>query len=194
MKEVFGILGVALTALSLVPYAVAMWRRRVKPHAFSWFLWGLNNAVVCAAQAVSGAGAGLWTAAAAGLCCFAIAFYGLRFGEKNITRADWAVFVSALFALALWPLTRQPVWSVALITLVDFMGFIPTVRKSWHAPYDEVLSSFALGGAGFFFAVLALENPVFVNYCYPVTVMVLNTVFVGILLYRRRIVGRMAAA
>jgi hypothetical protein len=186
MLQVFGVLGVALVMGSMVPYARAMWHKTVRPHAFSWCLWGAINAVVCAAQVVSHGGAGAWTSAAAAFFNFVIAVYALRHGEKNITRGDWAIFLSALFALPLWAATKNPLWSVVLLSVLDMMGFFPTIRKSWHQPHGEVLMTFAVGAAGFAFAILALEEKTFVNYCYPATVLALNAAFTVILLYRRR--------
>ncbi|MBI1214418.1 MAG: hypothetical protein GC185_01205 [Alphaproteobacteria bacterium] len=186
MKPLFGILGVVLVMGSMVPYARAMWHKTVKPHAFSWFLWGMINTVVCAAQVVSHGGAGAWTSAAAGFFNFTIAVYALKHGEKNITRSDWVIFLSALCALPLWVVTKDPLWSVVLLSVTDMMGFFPTIRKSWHEPHGEVLTTFAVGALGFIFAILALDDMSFVNYCYPATVLTLNVVFTVILLTRRR--------
>lgn len=194
MKDIFGILGVALVMASMAPYGVAMWRKTVRPHAFSWIIWGTINTVVCAAQVVSGAGAGAWTSASAAVFNFAIGLYALKYGEKNITHADWAVFLCALAAVPLWVLTQNPVYAVMLLSLIDMMGFIPTVRKSWDAPHNEVLATFSIGAVGFAFALFAIDDFSFVNYCYPVTVLALNVVFTAVLLHRRRKIPKMSAA
>jgi hypothetical protein len=185
MKEVYGILGVVFLAASSVPYVIACWKKRAKPHAFSWILWSLINAIVCAAQVTSGAGAGAWSAGTTAFVNGCIAVYALRHGEKNITRSDWIMFLAGLAALPLWVLTKDPMWSVILVSVIDTFGFFPTVRKSWAKPYEEVLMTFVLGEIGFFFAILAIESYSLTNWLYPGVVLVTNSIFILTLLYRR---------
>ncbi len=185
MKEIYGSLGVAFLAASSVPYIIACWKNAAKPHAFSWILWSLINAIVCAAQMVSGAGAGSWSAGTTAFVNGCIAIYALRRGEKNITRGDWIMFLSGLAAVPLWVLTKDPLWSVILVSVIDTFGFFPTMRKSWLKPYEEVLMTFVLGEIGFFFAILAMENYSLTNWLYPGVVLVTNSIFIVALLYRR---------
>ena len=187
MKDVFGILGVAFLLGSVIPYIIAIWNKSAKPHAFSWLLWSLINATVCAAQVASDAGAGSWTAGITALLNAGIAGYALKYGERNFTRGDWIVFLSALMALPLWVVTKDPLWSVILVSCIDVAGFYPTLRKSWNKPHQEVLMTFALGGVGFAFSVAALDNLSLTNWLYPGVVLTVDTVFIFTLLYRRRL-------
>ena len=83
MKELLGGVGGLLMLFSFLPYGIGILRRRVRPHAFTWILWALINAIVCAAQLSRGAGPGAIppavTAALNGLIGGAALFYG----EKN---------------------------------------------------------------------------------------------------------------
>lgn len=185
MKDLFGILSVAFLLGSSVPYIVALWKKRAKPHAFSWILWSLINAVVCAAQVSDGAGAGAWAAGTTALVNGGIALHALKYGERHFTRSDWGVFLSALAAVPLWVATKDPLWSVILVCIIDTFGFFPTMRKSWHKPYEEVLMTFVLGEIGFFFALLAIENYSLTNWLYPGVVLATNSVFILSLSYRR---------
>lgn len=193
MKTIFGILGVLFLSGSSVPYVIALWKRTAKPHAFSWILWSLINAIVCAAQISDGAGPGAWSAGATAIVNGGIALHALKFGERNFTRMDWIVFLSALAALPLWAVTKDPMWSVILVSVIDTFGFIPTMRKSWHKPYEEVLMTFVLGEIGFTFAILALQNYTLTNWLYPGVVLVTNSTFIAALLYRRHVLHAKAA-
>ena len=42
----------------------------------------------------------------------------------------------AIADLILWYVLEDPLWTVLVLTVVDSVGFIPTVRKSYHAPYS----------------------------------------------------------
>jgi hypothetical protein len=190
MKDIYGLLGVLFLSASSVPYIIACWKKSAKPHAFSWILWSLINAIVFAAQLTDHAGAGAWSSCTTAIVNGGIALYALKWGEKNITRSDWIVFISALSAIPLWIATKDPMWSVILVSVIDTFGFFPTMRKSWKKPYEEVLMTFVLGEFGFFFSLLALEHYSLTNWLYPVVVLVTNSTFIATLLYRRRVLHR----
>jgi hypothetical protein len=182
----YGMIATGFMLAGYVPYLQALWRREAKPHTFSWLLWGTVNAIICAVQVAGNGGAGAWAAGVVAVFNIGIGLYAIRGGERNITRGDWAIFLSVLAALPLWALTKDPVWSVVLVSIIDTLAFVPTLRKSWRRPHEEVASTFALGIAGFAFALMALDNYSFANICYPAKVIVTNALFVGSLLYRRR--------
>lgn len=185
MKDFYGILGVFFLLGSSVPYIYACWKKTAKPHAFSWILWSLITGVVCGAQVADHAGAGGWSAGVTSIVCGGIGLYALKYGERNFTRGDWIVFLSALAAIPLWIATKNPLWSVILVSAIDTVAFFPTMRKSWHRPYEEVLMTFVMGEVGFFFSILALENYTLTTCLYPGTVLVTNSIFTLTLLYRR---------
>lgn len=192
MKEIFGILGVAFLVGSSIPYIYALYKKRARPHAFSWTLWALINAIVFAAQLSDGAGAGAWTAGVTTIVNGGIALHAFIYSKIGFTRGDWLVFLSALLAIPLWIVTKDPLWSVILVSFIDTIAFIPTLRKSWNNPHSEVLMAFVLGMAGFACAILALDNYSVTNWLYPGTVMVTNSVFILALVLRRKRLARRA--
>src|SRR5690349_16901377 len=98
-KEWLGIISVAITLASLMPYLYYTLKRRIKPHAFSWIIWALLTAIGFAAQYSENAGPGAWATAAACVACTAIAVLSLFYGERQITRSDWAAFFTGLAAI-----------------------------------------------------------------------------------------------
>jgi hypothetical protein len=185
-KEIYGLLGTAFLMGGYAPYLVSLWRGTAKPHAFSWLLWGLINAIVFTVQAAGKAGPGAWTAGMAALFNLGIGLYALRRGERHITRGDWLVCGGALSAIPLWALTKDPLWSVVLVSVIDTLAFYPTLRKSWRRPHEEVATTFAMGLIGFALSLAALQAYNFTNVCYPAKVIVTNAVFILALLYRRK--------
>lgn len=185
-NEIFGGIGTGLMLLSAVPYFLALWKKKIKPHAFSWLLWFVINAVVLAAQVTKGAASGWWPTLMSMLITLSIGLYALKWGEREYAKSDWMFLALALFAIPLWVATKDPLWSVILVCVIDILAFFPTIRKSWKKPHEENALSFAVGAAGFFFSLLAIENFIFTNYAYPAVVMTNNLVFVGLLVWRRK--------
>ena len=96
----------------------------------------------------------------------------------------------ALVALGLWVITKQPLVSVILLVVIDMLGFIPTIRKSWNKPYTETLFSYGLSTFRFAIGIYALEAYTAVTYLYPVAWLFANGLFSVLLLVRRKQVGK----
>lgn len=190
MKDLFGVLGVAFMMGSSVPYLIALFKKEIRPHAFSWLLWCMINMVVLAAQWTEGAGSGMWPTVGSALVTGSIGLYALKWGERRYTRSDWIFMFMALMAIPLWALTRDPLLSVVLVCIIDILAFMPTITKSWRKPHEENALSFVIGAAGFLSSLLAIEQYQFVNYAYPTLVMTANLLFVSMLILRRRQLAR----
>jgi uncharacterized membrane protein len=192
MKELIGIIGTCFLMAGFAPYIYALWKKTARPHAFSWLLWALIGAIVCAVQVSENAGPGAWTAGIAALFNLGIGLYAIKHGEKNVTKSDWAILVTVLAAIPLWAVTKDAVWSVVLVSVIDTLAFIPTIRKSWHRPHEEVAATFVFGFIGFAFGLMALENHSFTNICYPAKVLFTNSIFIACLMYRRHVLSQRA--
>ena len=87
---------------------------------------------VFAAQYTNAAGAGSWQTGEAAFLCAVIAVLALLRGERKVTRADWAAFIGSLSALPLLVVTKNPLSSVIMLTMIDAIGFYPTLRNSYQ--------------------------------------------------------------
>ena len=109
MAHFLGIFAVTVGLVSYVPYLWGMYQGKVRPHAFTWFLWGLLTAVAFAAQLSDGAGPGSWitgVTAVVSLGVAAAALHQSRF--SNVARVDWYFFIAALVSIPLWLITNTP--------------------------------------------------------------------------------------
>ncbi|HEY7908585.1 MAG TPA: hypothetical protein VIC60_06900, partial [Thermomicrobiales bacterium] len=75
---------------------------------------------------------------------------------------------------------------VILITVIDNLGFVPTLRKSYYQPAEETVSTFALSGFKWVLGILALEHISVVTALFPAAIVVASWLFVVMLLVRRR--------
>lgn len=185
-KFLLGSLGIAAALLSYGIYIKDILRGKTHPHAFSWFVWGLPCGIVFVAQLLAGAGLGSWVTAVTMIMCTAIFIMSLFYGETKITKLDWISLLSALFALILWGLVKDPLGSVILITISDVIGFVPTIRKSINKPYEEPLISYFIGGLKWGFSLMAMSAFSFTIVLYPMAMIVANWSAVVLFLVRRR--------
>lgn len=170
-----------------LPYLRLVWRGTAKPHVFSWVVWALGTFVVFFAQLAGGAGVGAWPigVSAAVTTLVAVLAYARR-ADTIVTRADWAFFLAAASAIPCWFLTADPLAAVVVLTLVDLLGFGPTVRRGWDRPHEESAVFFALAAARNLLVVLAVERVSATTILFPAAVGLACALLAAMLAYRRR--------
>lgn len=186
IKYALGALAVVLTFVGYAPYFWDTIKGKTKPHVYTWFLWGTVTVIAYALQVSKNAGSGSWVTLTVAIICYIIFALGLRNGKKDVTKSDTAFFVIALIAVGIWIFARQPVISVILVSIVNMLGFIPTIRKSWNKPHTETLFTYMLNTFRHGISILALQNYSIITWLYPGTWVVANGLFSVFLIIRRR--------
>ncbi len=173
-KEIIGGLAVVVGVTSQFLYLWQVFRRTIKPHIFSWFIWGVLGLIGFAAQYASNAGPGSWAIGVSSSICFVIAAAGFFYGEKSITRSDWACFIFSLSAIPVWMATKNPLWAVVIVSTIDAAAFYPTFRQSWMTPHEEGMIAFLLYGLQMVLSLFALESFTLTTALYPAVILVMN--------------------
>lgn len=187
--EIWGIISIVLALVSLVPYVWVTLKGTNKPHLFSWIIWTLLTGIAFALQYSEGAGAGAWSGFVTTILSLIITILAIKYGEKNITRSDWVVFIAALAAIPLWLMTDNALLAVIWVSVIDSIGFIPTFRKSWHKPYEEMLFHSIVATIKYITILLALEIVSPSTLIYTVSMLVMNGLLVAMLIYRRWVIN-----
>jgi len=190
--EIWGGLSVALALFSLGPYLWATLKGTNKPHIFTWVIWTLLTAIAFLIQYLEGAGSGAWSGGVSTILCLSILLASIRHGEKHITRSDWIVFLASLAAIPMWLVTQNPVTAAVWVTLIDSAGYIPTLRKVWNKPYEEMATTHGIAACKHVFVLLAVQNYVPATIIYSVGMVIMNTVLVSTIIFRRRLFTREA--
>lgn len=185
-REILGTVSVLLQFSCLVPYFIGIFRKRIKPHGFTWLLWSLLSGITLFIQIDQQAGAGAWLTAINMLLDGLIALLAFWYGTFTVTRSDRATFLVALLAIPLWLATDTPLWSVLIVCGINVLASWPTFRKSWHKPREEFLWTFLLGGVSAFLSIAALPGLRATVMLYPLVIGVSNLALVGMIIWRRR--------
>jgi uncharacterized protein with PQ loop repeat len=188
-QEISAVLALVFLGLAYIPYCWGMMRGTIKPHVFSWLIWGILTGVVAAAQLSEGGGLGAWIAVLDAVIPLGIAVFAFKKDTVVITRGDWIAFISALLILPLWLITSNPLYAVILASTIDVLIFYPTARKSWHQPHEEGLGLFIVAIFKLCFMLLSLSVHNLVTVLYPLALMTANVLFISMLLWRRRVVA-----
>ena len=187
-KELLSAIAIALTFIAFYPYIRSIILNETKPHVFSWIIWGSTTFVVFLAQLEDDGGVGAWPIGVSGVITLFVAVLSyFKRADISITKTDWLFFIAAMSALPFWYFTSNPLWAVVILTLVDILGFGPTVRKSYEQPHSESLLFFALFAARNFIVILALENHSITTVLFPAAVGIACSALILMLIYRRKV-------
>jgi len=89
-------LAIGLTLLGFVPYIRGIQQGKVRPHVFSWVIWGSSTSLVFLAQLSDGGGKGAWPIGVSGVIMLYIAALAYaRRADCQITRVDRLFFAAA---------------------------------------------------------------------------------------------------
>ncbi len=187
LAEVLSVAAIALTIIAYVPYVAAIRAGRVKPHFFSWLIWSLTTAIVFFAQLAAAGGAGAWPTAVSAAITIYVAWLSLVLrSDFSANRADWVFLTAALLSLPLWYLTDDPLWSVVILTVIDALGFAPTLRKAWARPHEESMQFYLIFTVRSLLSVWALESRTLTTVLFPAAMVVACILVCGLLWWRRR--------
>lgn len=184
--------GLAAAIIAVVCYGIYFYQifsGRVKPHPFSWFVWGSTQTIAFLGQWVKGAGPGSWSTGLTAVACLVIAVLALWKNQDSDFykhKIDWVFFTSAVIAVILWMFTNDPTLSIILLTITDALAMVITARKSYFAPYQESLSLFGLSAVRSLLAVIGIQTYNVATWLFPGSLIVTNSVLVLIIFIRRR--------
>jgi len=180
-----GIFATFIAIISYIPYVRDIFLGKTNPHSFSWLIWGILMTVGFAAQLNDNGGPGAWVIGFSAIISFLIFGLSLKYGEKNISKLDWVCLISAVAAIPLWIITSTPIWSVILITVIDFLGFVPTWNKSIVNPDGETLSLYVVATIKHSIGIAALASVTLVTLLYPLSLVITNAALAILILNRR---------
>lgn len=185
MKEVFAIVAAFLVLVGHIPYLRDLLRKKIAPHAYTWFVWSIVSGITLAGQLVSGAGWGALPTATAEAFTIVILLFSLRFGFKHVTRTDTVFLIVALLGLIPWALTKDPTLSVVIAVSIDLVAFIPTLRKAYQQPDTETPILYSTNVFRHVLSLLSLSSYNVATVLHSVAMLVANGTMTLILLTAR---------
>lgn len=189
-KELLSAVAIAVTFAAYYPYLRSIFRNEVKPHVFSWIIWATTTCLVFFAQVASHGGVGAWPVGVSGCIALLVAVTAYRKrSDMRIGLTDWLFFFAALSALPFWYFSSDPLWAVIILTVVDVLGFGPTVRKSFHQPHSESALFFAMFSLRDICVLFALEHYSVATVLFPAAIGSSCLVLAAMILLRRGMVN-----
>jgi len=181
----FAFLAVLVATMRYGTYFWTIYKGETKPHAFSWFLWGLVTGIGTLAQFQLGGGPSSWALAFVSITCFMISILSFFIGEKNYTKSDWIALFGCFIAIAFWQATDNALVALAIIIVIDSLTYWPTIRKSYFKPDTEPPVSYFFAGLRYFLMLFAIPDVTWQTLMYPFFLMATDWGFAVYIIIRR---------
>lgn len=134
---------------------------------------------------------GAWPIGVSGSMTIVVAVLAyVKRADIAITHTDWLFLALAMSSLPLWKLTSDPLWAVVVLTIVDVLGFGPTLRKAYSFPHSESLLFYCLFAVRNLLVIGALESYTATTVLFPAVIATACIWLMVIILYRRQASAR----
>ena len=166
-KEALVIISIVLIFIGYMPYIRDIFRWKTHPHIFSWIVWSILNFCLFWLQLHAWAGFASWIVLFLWINSSYIAFLSYKHGKRDIRTIDILFFCATLFAIPLWLLLDQAIFSAFLVTWIGVLAFAPTIRKTWVNPYSETISTYFITTFRHILTILALSKYNIITVIFP---------------------------
>lgn len=185
LKLVFSIVASIILVAGYVPYFRDIFLKKTRPHAFTWLVWAITLGTATLAMFYGGGNFAVVSFAIGEVLIVAIFLLSLKFGTKNITKMDGFALLAALIAILFWWQLKNPVLSVIAVSVIDVLGYIPTLRKSFFDPWSETVSFWAVMIIVDILVILSSSEYNSLTVTYPATLAATNLLLLIECLIRR---------
>jgi len=184
-KLIFATLSVICVLVSLTPYLIDVLKHKTKPHIYTWLIWSVTQGSAAVGIWYGNGGWGALELGIGAVYIFIIFLLSFKFGSKNITKFDTLVLFLAFITVYVWLGTKDALLVVIMVSIIDTLGYIPTIRKSYYEPYTETLHAWFTGALASVFAFLALDTYTPLTTTYLITIFLCNIVVASVIVKKR---------
>jgi len=190
--ELIGIISGILVAVSIIPYSIRTWQRKIRPNVTSWSLWAIIGLALLLTYKSSGAKDNVWVSVFGFTNPLIITLIALKrqYERTRLSKIDKFCLVFGLIALVMWFFMRgskelvQYALYVALIA--DAFASIPTIVFLWESPDQDRPFAWSLFVLASGLNIFAISDFTFANLILPIY-MVITSLLITIPLYVYRL-------
>ena len=186
IKLILAIISIIIGVGACYPYLRDIFSNKTKPHAYSWLIWAITQGVAFAGILHGGGAWGVASDGAFTLLAVLLFMLSFKYGTKNITKSDTVILIFALLSIVVWVQLDQSLLAVIMVTIIDVLGYIPTIRKTYIDPWSETLESWFAFAISNLLSLFALSEYNAITLTYVGVVLVVNMVISTVCFLRRR--------
>lgn len=169
-----------LVLIAYAPYVLGTVRGTTKPNRATWFIWSVVCIIIAASYWKAGAENSIWVPLLNAFGTTLIALLSLKYGEGGWTRLDKACLLASGISLVLWWLSGNPVIALTINIIIDAIGAVPTVVKTYRDPKHESRGAWMVWLAAYLVNLFAIGSWTYAIAAYPIYLFVQALVMVSL--------------
>lgn len=134
--------------VSLVAYGIYIFstiKGETKPSRSTWWILTLVGIVIMWSSYALGSTDNLWIQMSYVIGPGIIAVLSLKYGDNfGFEKLDWICLIGAFVSIILWIVFNSPLVALLGSIIVDAIGLIPTIKKSYTNPKEEDPTAWSL--------------------------------------------------
>lgn len=135
--EMIGIIAGILALAGYIPYIIGILRGKTRPNKASWIIWTVVGALLAFSYMAEGDQNAIWLPLGYFLGPLIVAIMSLRYGYSEWSRLDKICLVAAIISIVPWLLSSDATITLLINVLIDSLGAVPTIVKTYHEPETE---------------------------------------------------------
>jgi hypothetical protein len=186
MQLLLGSLAGILNILGYVPYIKDILKKKVQPHRITWGIWTILTTIAAFNQVSNGGGYSTLFFISTAILVGIVFILSLRFGVGGGSKVDIICLVLAILLLIYWVTVQETRISTLLAVIIDGVGVIPTLIKTFKNPETETYIQWTLAGIAGVATLLAVPRLDWALIIYPLYVILANGSIVATKYLRER--------
>lgn len=173
--ELIGRLSGALVIVSIIPYSIRTWQKKITPNPTSWLLWTIIAFALFLTYKSSGAKDSIWPAIFGFtnpllITVLIVIRQKTRF-EKITEQTDMCCLIAGIASLIMWAFMRKnpdlAQYALYVAIIADAFAAIPTIVFLWNNPLEDRPFAWGLFSIGYGLSIFAIEENSIANYALP---------------------------
>ena len=165
---IFGTVAGIISFGAYIIYIISILKGETRPSRATWWILTIVGGVTGISYYFSGAVDSIWVPVADVFGIFIVAILSIKYGEGGLNTFDVSCFIVSMFGILLWYIFKNPVIALILNLSMDFVGMLPTIKKSYLEPTGESKFSWLLTFMGNVLNFGAVGSPTFGVLIYPI--------------------------
>ncbi len=184
--QIFSTLAFLFIVGGYVPYIVSILKGVTVPSKASWLIWACMDSILLYGMIMRHAVNGQILGTV--FVIWVVVVLSLGYGRPGWTLTDKVCLVASAISLIL--VLRNPTWSIALLSLMSFVGAIPTFRSAWDDPSKEDKLTWIFFWISCVLTIISVPIWDVSSGAQPISFFIVQTTMVCILLFRKNNTGR----
>jgi hypothetical protein len=130
--------------LGCIPYWRAILQGKTRPNRATWWIWLVVGIMIMLSYRAAGASTTLWVPITYVVAPFVTSLLAIKFGEGGWTKFDRMCLLGSLASLGFWSVNKSADLTLTINIGIDFLGALPTIRKSLIDPDSENLLGWSI--------------------------------------------------